>query len=284
MIAMNRIWLTLLPALLRMPVHTLTSVQYNASGIGHFPLLQDVKHGFSWGLGAGNMAFAYGDFQEILQRKRDFFHQAQIGAIENSIVISPQHSDGIVFVDQTLLFAQEQSDIGLEVCADAVFTSISELTITIFIADCLTSIVYGIDSSDKPFVGIIHTGWRGLDAQLPTKAIAACCDYYSVKPDTILMGITPFLAKNNSRLAHFDGFSNVQRLFPYFDTTDDGYLFDLGACALGQYTAAGISEKNIQMYAIDTFDEARKGNAFSHRYATENNALNGRFLVAVQCP
>ncbi len=264
-------------------MRNLNKIQYIKPNIGHFPNLSPIiNHGFSWGANAKNMSFKYGKNSEVRENIKEFLKKLEMGDIYHSFNILSQHKDKIIDIKEK---NYKPSPNGVMLKCDAAFTSLPKTTITVKPADCTTAIVHG-KNSDTEIIGIIHTGRHGVQAELPKKAVKHILKEYGIKPHKITLAIVPSISKESKKFIHTQELD--PKIWDGFIKKENGYYHILETeLALKQYKKAGIIDKNISIYNVDTYQGAKDGvcfsNALEYELAQKNIPIKkGRFIVAIR--
>lgn len=268
-------------------MNIINEIQYIKPNIAHFSDLGPrAINAFSWGNNTDNMAYTFGDVNDVYKRNVRFFQEAGFCHPRDSINIIPEHRDRIVDIDSNSLRGLEQKRTGMTITADAIFTTIPHQAITVKPADCATVFVYAELSKSETLVGIVHTGWRGVDQELPLKAIAHVVKKYNTEPSAIHIALLPHISKDYRTYENIDAFSNLKKYGSFMEKRGELYHFDESGCALFQFRAAGIPDENIIVYKIDTYTEAQQGRTFSQKLNVNEKRLGqptveGRFIGAI---
>ncbi len=260
----------------------LKEVQYIKPNIGYLPgLSQFVNHGFSWGKPAKNMSFKYGKNSKVRNNIKKFLKELNMGNIYHSFNILSQHKDKIIDIKSQ---DYKPNPNGIMLKCDAAFTTLPDVTITVKPADCTTAIVYGKNSSNK-IIGLIHSGRRGVQVELPLKAVKHINKAYGIKPNEVKIGIVPSISKESKIFEHIRELdTNIWDGF--IEKKNGKYHVMETELALKQYKEAGVQDKNIFLYDVDTVQGTKDGLCFSQtlEYKAEKKGLpfrKGRFIVAV---
>lgn len=270
-----------------MPKH-IKSIKFIKPGIGYLPSLQPhVINGFSWGKNSGNMSFNYGEFNEVLKNVKNFFKALNIGRVEDSVHMGAQHGDTIVDITQDHIDKIKANPENQLIECDAFFTKLPDVTLTIKPADCTTALIYALNQNRERIIGIVHSGRIGVSLEVPRKAVEFLVKTYSCDPTEIKIGIPPHLSQKNRKFEHIDGVEN-KKVWEGFIEEKDGFFY-LGAaeCTIDQYIKSGVKEENIEVYDVDTFEAAQRGETFSHKYCVEmekkgKDIPEQRMIVAIR--
>lgn len=258
-------------------------IKYLKVNVGYFPRLNNfVKHGFSWGNQADMSLKNKDDIAK--KNNQDFFDSIELTKLEDSLMISSEHKDNIVFVNEGNLDLFPKGKIAIPISCDALFTNIPALPISIRVADCTTAILYAKTFDNIEITGIVHTGRRSAELLLAKKSIDYLVNQQNVNLETIEIGIVPSISKVNYK---FQNLENIQaEVWGSFISKEGDYFeVDVLNFVIKQYLDAGISRDNIEVYEVDTYESAKNKLTFSHRYYSENkdidkNLVDGRFIVA----
>ncbi|MDD3647381.1 MAG: laccase domain-containing protein [Candidatus Dojkabacteria bacterium] len=253
---------------------------------GYCPQLKNlVVHGFSWSKKAGNMDFPFGDSLEVRLRVQKFLTDLNMGSIRDCVNMIPEQNDHILDISESFLKTLKRQRFGKNILCDAIFTKEKNVTLTIKPADCTTALVYAKTHQSEEIIGIIHSGRRGVEKHLPAKTVKHICSKYKCKPENILISIVPHLFQNNRRFESIDDLD--EKVWDNFiEKEGDCYYPDETGFAIKQYLDSGIKKNNLEVYDVDTYEEAKKGNCFSYKYHLEmkkqgKSVSEGRFIVAI---
>ena len=256
---------------------------YKQENIGYFPEFENIlNHGFSWGKGSKNMSFSFGEEDEVRHDIQNFLDKMDMGSINNSFVIKPEHKDNIVMIDKEY----KSSKLGIEIECDVLLTKRKNITLTLKPGDCTSAILYATDESDTPIIGLVHHGRRGVELELPIKVIRYLNNYYNVKNRDIKVSIVPHLFKENRKFENIDSLD--KSIWKDYIIEKGGYFYPMETeLALSQYLKVGVLNNNISIYNVDTYEAAKNKESFSYKYSLEmeklgKEAKEGRFIVAVR--
>lgn len=270
--------------------------------IAEFEILSGLplKTGYSWGEKSGTMSFKWkGEGEEnskVLQRVESLTSSLDIkypGAI---------HMLGVLEGDQEQYIAVDQSDLDKDADetvtkANCVYTLDPEVALVIRPADCPISVIYGKTKDGKDLAGFVHSAGVSVNAGIPRQAIETLIRQEEIIPESIKIGITPGISKENYSIN--DEITIERTTFPVVERNWDKYIqpkltdditerrnIDILRATIMQYIEAGISPEQIEAYGVDTYEGHKKGVGFSHRYFQEHQdgeeVSPGRYMVAVQ--
>lgn len=271
----------------------LTRMEYQAPGLGFFPLLAGrVRHLITWGPDAQNMSARIGpDREHAIERTQHAMARVGMVGLNRTMIIVPvdQRETQILEITASMFEGRRRGSSNIETQANFIYTTNQNVALAVKAADCTVSIMHTTLPDGKPLAALLHGGRDQLDIRLAYQAIERLIAL-GCKPEDILVGVTPSIdaanyyvqVENSDLLRGFDGWKERGRLREnesegriYLDTL--GYLTD-------QLIEAGVTIDHIQPYGIDTLSAAEQGEGFSQRRATYtgNPNNNGRFLVAAQ--
>lgn len=262
----------------------LEKVLFLKEGIGYLPILQGlVEHGFSWGKESGNMSFSYGRKLEVKKRINDFLGELNMPSIESIMNVAAEHEDKILDLNENNIGSIRTTSMGRSYKCDAIFTQMSHIPLVIKPADCTVSIIYGISGLGKEVLGLVHAGRRGLDLQLPFKSITHLLKNYNCDIRSLRIGITPTITVQNHFIRSMGELTQPDNWNGLVKEKDGLLYLDFIGQILRQYNAIGLSSEQIQLHNVDTYEAAKRGDTFSHRYWQMNEGVtNGRMMVAAQ--
>jgi YfiH family protein len=160
----------------------------------------------------------------------------------------------------------------VSVIADASFSSSSAHFCAVMTADCVPVLIS--DRNGKE-VAAIHAGWKGIEANIISNAVA----YFSSKPSQLIAWIGPAICGqcyevNETLAAKFLQYKNSVKP----KTEADKYCLDLPHIANQQLTHIGVSQ--IEQSHLCTY--CRSDWFYSHRKATHNKyAATGRIVSVI---
>lgn len=269
-----------------------SEVHYLKTGIGFFPSFNNfpIKHGFSWGTDSPNMAYKWhkGDPNTITRFNNKFLNDLGMESLSHSVLMEAYANIDIVDVNNSFLSATKSTEKGRFTPTHIIFTTIPKIPIVLKTGDYTASLVYGITKEKQSLIGIIHSGRNELTAKIPQKGIEYMKNKYGCDPSTIQIGILPCLGVKNHFIKSEDISDRAKDLDAWnqhMDKDNQGNVFlDMQQSLLSQFVDAGILSNNIEIYKIDTYEAAIRGESFSHRFAVTNQLpeRNGRFMISIQ--
>lgn len=271
----------------------LREVRYQMPNIACFPsfLGLPIRHGFTWGRGSMNMSYKWhiGEPDVITRRVEGFLRALHMAPRCEAIVLEVDSADLIVDVTQLHGGPIASTDDGRLTGAQAVFTDLPGVPVTIKPGDCLATLVYGRSVTGSSVVGIIHTGRKELESHFAQRAVEHVTHVFRCHLRDLRIGILPGLGVDSHVIQARDMdtvVGNRESWQDYTYSADRGSTFRLDAPRFlrDQYLRAGVLPHHIEAYDIDTFKAAQAGETFSHRYAlaTRQPERNGRLMVAIQ--
>ncbi len=186
-----------------------------------------------------NLSYYVGDFRDIVQSNRDEFFD-KLGIKSQRLAIPQQiQGDNIEVIDEPGTY----SDV------DALITEENDIYLVVSTADCLPVAVY---DKSKKVIANIHSGWRGTEKKIVTKAVKKMMTKFGSKPENMVVFIGPGINRHN-----FEVGPEVAELFDkkYIEESDGKFYVDLLANVKDQLKELGIIDDNIECCDLCTYDE-----------------------------
>jgi copper oxidase (laccase) domain-containing protein len=240
------------------------------------PLLKQqsgLVHGFSE-IKEGNMAYSFGDHDEIEANRRSFLKQldleldqcvAQVGLVDGVHVVS---DDDIGHG----MYDRESS-----IRTNALITNKTGVGLFLTIADCIPIVVY---DPTKHIVALIHAARESTNLLLPAKVVGRLTSDFGCKPASLLAALGPAVRAESYIYdqAIYDLVTPAWK--PYLHGRGTGRIeVDNIAYAKAQLIEAGLPERNIDDSGIDTGKSDSK--FFSHVRSVHNGVPEGRLAAVV---
>lgn len=188
---------------------------------------------------------------ETIQNRKQFFNRHNISETE---IVTAQlvHGNNVTVVSK--------KDAGHHMPqTDGLLTDQKGLVLSITVADCLPIFLY---DPEKKVVGLLHAGWRGLDAKIIYSAIELLKKRFAVLPENLIVGIGPGIGP-----CHFAVHEDVLEKFSNYPNTSEKrnneYFLDLKQIAKQQLIAKNVQTDHIEINNLCTYCE--KNMYFSHR-------------------
>ncbi len=267
-------------------------VVFQQPGIACFPLLQHLPlaAGFSWGKDASNMSFGT-QFEKVnaVKANNTFLQSLSMPTLSSAVLIDPNeaHTSEIQEISFSMLASNTHP---LVTGTNILFTRDPGVSLLVHPGDCPCAVLFAKDTKGQSILGLLHLGRFQTDMQLPKRAsiyVESC--FASL--DTVSIGICPGISQKN----YFIPVSSQEKDLPYAEkwgtyislekrNGKDVYALDLQGYIVHQFIQSGILPEHIEVYDVDTFASAEKGESFSHRYATSvhDPQKDGRFLIAAR--
>jgi copper oxidase (laccase) domain-containing protein len=268
-------------------VDLLADIQLKNPHTGYLPKLSSIKHGFSWNM--DTLSYVHpGKYSEneISNNINNFLKSLSMSSFDMAISMVPEHSDRIVDINQenysTLPTNPYNQNKGYYIESDCCFITVANVPLIFKPADCYISIIKAKDQNNNDILGMIHTGTKGVDLMLATKAIHHLFTNYGCNLNEVIVGICPGISADNYYLDHINALKNPSQWSNFVEEKKGKYYLDLQGLLIKQFIDAGIPQTNIQAYAINTYTASQQGKLFSHLYARESQTAEGRFLVTAQ--
>ncbi len=205
--------------------------------------------------GGMNIRYELERDEERLHNRNKFFSLHNIS--NEPVVAQLVHGNTIAVVAQQDAGAYIPKTDGLLTNQKGVFLSIT-------VADCLPIYLY---DPEKEVIGILHAGWKGLDKNIISSAVAELKKTFDVKAETLLVGIGPGIdachfAVQKDLIDTFSSYSHV------LEKRDNEYFLNLKQIAKQQLLKTGVMEKNIEINLLCT--DCERDTYFSYRRDKSN--------------
>ena len=192
-----------------------------------------------------------------------------------------ENGDKILDLDESKISNKEAPSEGRFVSCDAMFSRLRTAVLIVKPADCVVSLLVAA-SNRGTVIGLIHTGFRGVDLDLPSKAIRHLTSVYGVNPADITIGITPHISAESYYIRSLAELRDPTKWQGFIEEKEGLYYLNTRGLLLQQYNCAGVSKDNIEVYDIDTYSAAKGNESYSERFwRLHQVSQNGRFVVAI---
>ena len=243
--------------------------------ITQFERIPTIKHAFSTrrnGVSSLpykslNLGYFEKDPKENVNKNRQLFFDAI--SLAGCTLVSPvqTHSDIYYEIEDTI--------VPPEINADALFTRLPGIILSIQTADCFPVIFYEPLSE---IIGIVHTGWKGLINRVVQKTINALCDKYNVKPKNFIIGIGPGIQQCCYEIKE-DVLEQFKKEFSFIDRCikfNHGVIsLDLLHILLHQLWELRVSHNSINWIKLCTHCNAR------HFFSYRREGPTGRLMTVI---
>lgn len=177
------------------------------------------------------------DFETVVKNRKKI---SECLSLERLIFCNQTHGD--LFVD----VLEAHQDLTLVTSSDGLFTSLTEMGLSISHADCQAVIFF---DPKKNIIANVHSGWRGNVQNILGKMVRALKEQRGCNPSDILVGISPSLGPFHSEFVHYkqelpESFYSYQ-IKPCF--------FDLWKISQDQLIQAGILPHHIECANLCTY-------------------------------
>ena len=226
----------------------------------------ELVHGISTKLGGNkqppfynNMSYKVGDDEAAVRVNREIFFSS-LGINQSRLAIPQQvHSYEIKIIDKPGFYSG----------CDGLITQATDVFLIISTADCYSVFIY--DKHNRA-VANIHSGWRGTQKKIVTKAVKIMINNFGSKVEDLLIFIGPGINKEN-----FEVSESVACLFEkrFAERKNRKYFIDLKANIIDQINTLGIGSKQIESYPVCTFD----GEDYLHSYRRDGDKSGRMFSV-----
>ncbi|MCL5072795.1 MAG: peptidoglycan editing factor PgeF [Actinobacteria bacterium] len=135
---------------------------------------------------------------------------------------------------------------------DGLITNEKNVYLSITIADCLPIVIF---DPQKEVIGLIHSGWKGLEKKIIENAIKKMELNFGVNSKELLAGIGPGIG-----VCHFEVKEDFPAKFKSYSEAiikKDGKSYvDLKLIAKRQMEEAGVKPENIYVSSVCTYCQA----------------------------
>ncbi len=172
------------------------------------------------------MSFKVGDEEQTVKNNRNKFFSS-LGIDQNMLAIPQQiHSDKILVIDKPGYYKD----------TDGLITVTPDIYLIISTADCYSVLIY--DKVNRA-IGNIHSGWRGTQKKIVTKAVELMIKEVGSKTENLSVFIGPGISRNN-----FEVGSEVAEMFEkkFTETRNGKYFVDLKSHIIDQLNTLGINQ------------------------------------------
>lgn len=284
-----------------------------------FSLLEDepIKAGFSWGRDQMSVGWAeknlrargVTDISQIEKAKNDALmarkHFLEVGgmavppraAIIGWAKIRPIKQIREITEEEVSSHGESGTSTEIVCIENFLVTKVKGFTLLSNQADCYSWIIEGTDDDENIVIGLLHAGRDEITGELPKQAVSYM-HALGCKTSSLLIAGCPGIAKESyyikekDREALLKGKDSLWNGYMKEGTVDENgvsqrvIFLDLLGCSLGQFVSLGLKPEQIQIYGVDTYEAAKRGETFSHRYwlrtNTPSNPIdNGRMTMAV---
>lgn len=277
--------------------------------LGALNLLDGVNYAFS-PRAFGNMAFPYGEMNEVIANRRRFL--AAVGMeLEDVVFMRPVHKVNIEIVGR-----EDRGRGALEAATaipstDALITTEKGVALALNAADCAPVI---ITNKEAEFLALYHAGRDGTDLQIGSVVISRLKKMGFTDLDSFVVGMGPMISKCCYKQQYLQTHNpklwrdylipeegrqvsnNVERinsleppLYKITSKNSSRLRLDLVGVNWEQLVDAGIRHENISAASCCTACDAEKDLIFSHvvssRYAGTPQSTaypEGRFIAVAQ--
>lgn len=224
----------------------------------------EVTHGISTKLGGNqqspfynNMSFKVGDSELNVKSNRDKFFSS-LGIDQRRLAIPQQvHSDKIQIVTKPGFYPE----------TDGLITESTDLFLIISTADCYSVLIY---DPKKKIIAAVHSGWRGTQKKILTRAIGMMNNEFGCSPEDLHVFIGPGISRDN-----FEVGREVAEMFDEkFILRRNGSIYiDLKEHILNQLSSLGINK--IEIFPRCTYNEKD----YLHSYRRDREKSGRMFSV-----
>lgn len=216
------------------------------------------------------MSFTLGDRESVTRNRQALLHYLGIEEGRVCVMDARDHGSEIHLVTE--------NDLGSNVRADCLVTTLENSYLFLAVADCLPIIIH---DPQRKVLALVHAGWRGTQERICEKAITFLVEHLGAVRDSIAVAIGPSI---KSKSYWFDLDECSQRESPdwqpflyRFDNAPGRIHVDLLGYNKAQLASQGITSDRVLVHPADTFE----GAFFSHRRSAVDATAAGRFAILV---
>lgn len=220
----------------------------------------------------GNMAFLWGEHDEVLKNRQAFFQKFNCD-LKNGIMMHVTHGTDVAKVTTDNL-GQGMTNQENALKVDALTTNESGIILCLPTADCLPISFY---DPKNHAITLAHLGWKGTDQHFAEIIIKKMSELYNTEPKDLLVSIGPGIHVESYIFPNPVLQSSNPDWHPYLKDLPDGQTaIDNVKFNVNQLIKSGVLAKNIETMPIDT---ANDENYFSHYRSVRQNEPEGRFMT-----
>ena len=158
--------------------------------------------------------------------------------------------------------------------ADGLVTSLKNVPLLIFTADCVPLVFY---DKEKAVVALAHAGWRGTYDNIAEEIIEVLVNDYNCRKENIKVIIGPSVSGDSYEVSYelVEKFA-VHKIDNYYKKCGDKYYLDLWIINKGLLKRAGILDKNITLTNFCTVKDNNQ--FFSYRLDNATTKRIGTFI------
>ena len=134
-----------------------------------------------------NFSVAVGDTKENVTENFRRALSCIDSVCENAVMSRQTHSDVVLTVDKSYGGCGILSEPSFSE-ADGLITNEKNLSLVVFYADCVPVLLADIN---KKVIGAVHSGWRGTDKNIISKAIGKMCTEKDCNKKDIIVAVGP---------------------------------------------------------------------------------------------
>lgn len=180
---------------------------------------------------------------------------------QNLIFTHQTHTDRIAIISDN-----QKNNIE----ADGLITNKAGFGIVISLADCCGIALY---DRKKKIIAAVHSGWRGTNLNITSKAIGMMIEQFHSEPQDILAYISPCAGSEGYEVG-----DDVAVYFPKYirKISEKKYLLDLKQAILEEIITSGIPNENIEISGKSTISN---NSYHSFRRDKDNSGRMGLFIA-----
>ncbi len=203
------------------------------------------------------MSFKVGDSEQNVKANRDKFF-GTLGIDQNLLAIPRQvHSDKIMIADKPGFYPD----------TDGLITALPDLYLIVSTADCYSVLIY---DPAKKIIAAVHSGWRGTQKKIVTKAIEMMKQEFGCKAEDLSVFVGPGISFDNFEIG-----KEVAEMFEekFICAKNGKYYADLKDHIIDQLKTHGV--RKTEIFPNCTFDEKN----YLHSYRRDRDKSGRMYSV-----
>ncbi|MEI7838238.1 MAG: polyphenol oxidase family protein [bacterium] len=215
----------------------------------------------------GNMAFKYGDRQEV-QSRRDKIESLY----SESTLLGMDTSGGNKLLDLDTI----NTDLSWNWFeCDGLFTNNPRVCLVLLPADCIPLVIYSVKNNN---LGLIHVSHKNAKTGIHIKALQHMISARNENIDDLRFYIGPSISKESYYFKDIEQEQkNSAEWQPFIDNYDGNYHIDLKGFVVQQLINCDVEPSSITNSNINTYGDEY----YSHRQSVLEKTQEGRNLFAV---
>jgi len=218
-----------------------------------------------------NISYKVSDDSLRVEENRRLLSESIEMNLDKAVYLTQIHSDKVFKLDSSNLPPKGQP-LGQ---GDAVITNLSQVPISILVADCLPILFY--DQIHKA-IGLAHAGWRGTVAQIAVKTLKMMTETYETNPADVKVVLGPAIGPCCYEVGldvreKFDSFSYAGEILE--QSGKSHWKLNIPEANARQLLEAGVTEDHLIRSNLCTVNHIDL--FYSHRADADSEQPTGRF-------